>query len=302
MKNRIRALRGATGLLYFGPFLAGVGGAGWSVIPVFVALFLLWLVVLRPQDWPQHVEDWQSPDAWIGLVTRVVVQVVLVLVCYGIGAAITGATGFAPDLPLVLPVLMSLAAVPLARLIWPRSLGMAMDLFLDSAADEVDEGRQPNNRAERRRQAQRMAQPLLALPRDTPTETIAAHLRAMAAHVAPDDLFDVLMARHGAEPDHSVLRRALILHGTSVQTVEACPGRATPVIALQLAEQEPELLRMFADNCRQLLDEHADAWGECPNQSALEAARRMADGPAAESLARLIAMNRSLAPLAAAAN
>lgn len=305
MKNRIRALRGATGLLYFGPLLAGACGAGWSVIPVFVALFLLWLVVLRPQDWPQSLEDWQSPDAWIGLTTRVVVQLILVLLCYSIGAGFAGMTGLPFDIPMVLPILLSLAAVPLARLVWPHTLGVTMDLFLQDAygqPEALSVDGQPVSRAQRREIALQLAQPMIGLPADAQTDTIAAHLRALATHVAADDLFDALMERHGAEPDRSVLRRALILHATSPQTVEACPGRATPVVALQVAGREPELLRMFADCCRQLLDQDVDAWGECPNQSALEAARRGADGPAAESLARLIAMNRSLAPLAAEVN
>lgn len=304
MKNRIRALRGATGLLYFGPLLAGACGAGWSVIPVFVALFLLWLVVQRPQDWPQSLEDWQSPDAWIGLTTRVAVQLILVLLCYGIGAGFAAVTGLAFDVPMVLPVLLSLAAVPLARLAWPQTLGVA-NLYLQDAYGQPeaasDDG-QPAGRARRRDIALQLAQPMIDLPAQVQTETIAAHLRALATHVAADDLFEVLMERHGVEPDRSVLRRALILHATSPQTVEACPGRATPVVALQVAGREPELLRLFADCCRQLLDQDVDAWGECPNQSALEAARRGADGAASEALARLIAMNRSLAPLAAEVN
>lgn len=305
MKNRIRALRGATGLLYLGPLLAGACGAGWSVIPVFVALFLLWLVVLRPQDWPQSLEDWQSPDAWIGLTTRVVVQFVLVLLCYGVGAGFAGVTGLPFEVPLVLPVLLSLAAVPLARLAWPDTLAVA-NLFLQESYGQppeapVEDG-QPGSRARRRDIALQLAQPMIGLPAETRTETIAAHLRALATHVAADDLFEALLDCHGAGPDRPALRRALILHATSPQTVEACPGRAAPVVALQVAGREPELLRLFADCCRQLLDQHADAWGECPNQSALEAARRGADGAAAEALARLIAMNRSLAPLAAEVN
>lgn len=289
------------GLLYFGPFLSGLGSAGWSVIPVFVTLFLLWLVVMRPQDWPQSLEDWQSPDAWIGLVTRVAVQIVLVLASYGLGRALLPVTGGAVDLPQVLPVLISLVAIPLARLVWPRSMGVAMDLFLDEAHQQIAGAAADHSasRQERCALALRLVQPLAGLPAETPTESIAAHLRAMATYGAADDLFAALQERLAADPAHSVLCRALILHATLPQTVEACPGQATPVVALRVAGRDSDLLRLFALQCRQLLDEHADAWGECPNQSALEAARRGADGPAAEALARLIAMNRSLAPLAA---
>ena len=59
MRSRLRLLMGATALLYLGPVLAGLGGFGWSVVPVFTAIFLLWLIVLRPHQWPQRLR-WGS--------------------------------------------------------------------------------------------------------------------------------------------------------------------------------------------------------------------------------------------------
>jgi hypothetical protein len=304
MIYRLRIVQGATGLLYIGPLLAGFGGAGLAVVPVFVAIFLLWLIVLRPQDWPGNLVDWQRPDAWFALLVRVIVQIVLVLLCFGIGRGFAGVTDLMTDIPAWLPVALSIGAVALGRLAWPVGQDGAMELFLDQAlasihaldASKID----PAARADRLTMADRMLQPLMDLPDTTAIETICAHLTALAPHVAPDDLFDCLQARlQGVDPAPGVLRRAIILHATSPQTVEACAGRAVPVVALRVAGRDSALLRLFAERCRDLLDQHVDAWGECPNQAALEAARRGADGPAAEALARLIAMNRSLAPLAA---
>jgi hypothetical protein len=48
MHNKLRLLMGTTALLYLGPLLAGLRGFGWPVVPVFAAIFVLWLIVLRP--------------------------------------------------------------------------------------------------------------------------------------------------------------------------------------------------------------------------------------------------------------
>ena len=53
MQNRVRLLMGASALLYMGPLLAGLSGMGWAALPVFMALFALWLVVMRPAQWPR---------------------------------------------------------------------------------------------------------------------------------------------------------------------------------------------------------------------------------------------------------
>ena len=92
MLNRITALRLATALLYFGPLLAGLSGAGWAFIPIFVVLFVLWLLFLHP-------ELSTSPE-WLALLERAAVQALLVAILFGIGRGLGGVTG----LPLPLPV------------------------------------------------------------------------------------------------------------------------------------------------------------------------------------------------------
>ena len=69
MGFRLRVLQIATACLYLGPLLAGLGGYGWRVVPVFAAIFLLWLIALRPQEWPQSRADWMQPDTWMAMVT-----------------------------------------------------------------------------------------------------------------------------------------------------------------------------------------------------------------------------------------
>ena len=303
MSNRLRAMQGAVGLLYLGPLLAGLGGFDWVIVPVFTLIFLLWLLAMRPDEWPRSPAEWQSPDAWIALLMRVVVQFALVALCFAIGRGLGGVVAADLPMPAMLPIGLSLVAVPLARLFCPPGQMAEMTLFLHDAADQVEATATPDAdaaaRAARRLLAERLTQPLADLGAATRQDTIAAHRHALEAHLPAEDLYEALQARLAGADRASVLRRAFILHATSPLTVEACPGRATPVKALQAAGADPDLLILFARRCIELLEHHADAWGECPNEQALEAARLGTPPEVDELLSRLIAQSRALAPLAA---
>ena len=109
MLNRITLLRIATALLYMGPLLAGLSGAGWAIVPIFAALFLLWLIFLRP-------ELSATPD-WLPRLQLILVQTLLVTVFFGIGRGIGGVTGFPLAMPIWMTVLVSVAAILLGRVI-----------------------------------------------------------------------------------------------------------------------------------------------------------------------------------------
>ncbi|MDP2740575.1 MAG: hypothetical protein Q8O82_18140 [Pseudorhodobacter sp.] len=134
MPNRLQIFRVAGVLLYGGPLLAGLGGFGWPVVPVFIAIFLLWLVILRPQEWPASLADWQRPEAMVALAARAAVQLLLVALCFGIGRGIGGVLGGTPTVPVVVPIAMSLLAIPLARLVGNPAEAAELDAPLDDAA------------------------------------------------------------------------------------------------------------------------------------------------------------------------
>ena len=137
MGNRLRLAMGAGLLLYLGPLLAGMAGSGWPVVPVFTAIFLMWLVILRPQEWPDRLADWQRPEALVALAARAVVQIFLVALCFGIGRGIGGVLGVTLGLPVLAPIAVSLLAIPLARLVWNPAEAAALDLALDDALRQV---------------------------------------------------------------------------------------------------------------------------------------------------------------------
>ena len=116
MQNRLRLLMGATALLYIGPLLAGLGGYGWAIVPVFLLLFLLWLFILRPQQWPRSFHDWTRYQAWATLATNATVQLLLVTLLFGVGRGIGGALGIKLPLGEMLPISISFLSIPLARM------------------------------------------------------------------------------------------------------------------------------------------------------------------------------------------
>ena len=133
MPNRLQIFRVAGVLLYGGPLLAGLGGFGWPVVPVFTAIFLLWLVILRPQEWPASLADWQRPEAMVALAARAVVQLLLVALCFGIGRGIGGVLGVTLGLPVLAPIAVSLLSIALARLVGNPAEAAALDAPLDNA-------------------------------------------------------------------------------------------------------------------------------------------------------------------------
>lgn len=134
MPNRLQIFRVAGVLLYAGPLLAGMAGQGWPVVPVFAAIFLMWLVILRPQEWPASLADWQRPEAMVALAARAVVQILLVALCFGIGRGIGGVLGVTLALPVLAPIAVSLLAIPLGRLVGNPVEAAALDAPLDDAA------------------------------------------------------------------------------------------------------------------------------------------------------------------------
>lgn len=118
MENRRRLMMVANALLYFGPLLAGLGGFGWQYVPVFVAIFVLWLVILQPQEFPINKNEWKSLDAWVAVTARAIVQLLLVVILFGIGRGIGGVMGTMTGYSPILPIAISFLSIPLARMIW----------------------------------------------------------------------------------------------------------------------------------------------------------------------------------------
>ena len=108
----------ANALLYFGPLLAGLAGFGWGLVAVFTAIFVLWLIILQPYEFPINRAEWMSPDAWVAIGARAAVQLLLVVVLFSVGRGIGGILGAMTGYSAMLPIAISFLSIPLARMIW----------------------------------------------------------------------------------------------------------------------------------------------------------------------------------------
>lgn len=115
MKLRERVLFATAALLYSGPLYAGLAGFGFSAIPLFAVLFMIWLAIVRPGDWPRDREEWRTPRALAWPLLIFSVQMVLVAFCLAVGRAIGGMVDITPPLPLAFTFLVSFLAIALAR-------------------------------------------------------------------------------------------------------------------------------------------------------------------------------------------
>ncbi len=201
MKDTAQRLMGVMALMYFGPLLAGLANHGFGILPLFAAIFLIWLVVLEPQRFPLNPRDWRGGAFGLAMLSRALLQVVLVLVLFGIGRGIGGALGVLPDLPVALPLAMSFLAVPLARLIHDPATGARREFALG------------------------MLEPLEDLPADTTDRELSDHLEVLRQHVPGSVIEGLLAEKAQAGTASAAARRALaLLQGAA--PAAGMPGRA----------------------------------------------------------------------------
>ena len=302
MQARLRLLKGATALLYFGPLLAGLGGFGWSVIPIFLALFLLWLFILRPQQWPRTLADWSRPEALIALLTQSLVQLLLVAVSLGIGRGIGGVLGVMPAIPLMLPVAVSFLSIPLARMIWDPWRADAGEVVLDEALArlEADEDPAPADDLKRRTEvAARMVAALDRLPAEAAPELLADHLHAMATQTSHEALRVALMDPIYDGSATAVVRRAAAVHATDPAVVDVLKGSTYPMAVFR-ALTDGSTLALFAARCADLVAQKPDRLADCPDPEDVMALAARVPGAAAELAALAKALTRAKAAMAKA--
>jgi hypothetical protein len=300
MQARLRLLKGATALLYLGPLLAGIAGYGWRVVPLFLGIFLLWLFILRPQQWPRKWADWSRPEALIALLTQSVVQLLLVAVSLGIGRGIGGVLGVMPEIPLMLPVAVSFLSIPLARMLWDPWRADAGEVVLDEALARL-EGEQdpaPADDLKRRTEvAARMVAALDRLPAEAAPELLADHLHAMATQTSHEALRVALMDPIYDGSATAVVRRAAAVHATEPAVVDGLHGSTYPLAVFRALSDGPTL-GLFARRCAALVADRPDRLGDCPDPEDVMALAARQPGAAADLAALAKALTKAKAAVA----
>ena len=269
MERKARILMVATVPLYLGPLLAGLSGMGWSAIPVFVALMALWLVVMRPHQWPRQIALW-TPAVVVAAAAQVAINAVIVVILFGIGRGIGGVAGFVLPLPPLVPVALSFLSVPLSRMVWDPVKAHQMDQFLDQALDQINAVNRGVVLPDADGVEDAMLVALLELPDDADpvltAEAIEVAMRAPGASHRLSQLQDEL--DYGTQ-SRAGLREGLILWATDAARREDDPVHGIQLTGFFAAGLDARLLDLFARRALPLLQAQPGLWSSYPDRGAI---------------------------------
>lgn len=264
MLTRMRLVKGAAALLYFGPLIAGLCGFGWGMVAPFTAIFVVWLIVVRPEQWPASPAEWRSGAAWLAALAQVLSQVLLVGVLFGIGRGIGGIANIGTvSVDSLLPLSVSFISIPLCRMLWDSHEAASQGYFLD---DEAESAHSDNAAG----QAALGIISLLNLA-DTATDAEVTKAVATALDVPAADLrLDALTAAL-ASPNrsHAALRRSLVLWATEPEIV--APGHVSGSMAnaFAIAGANLDLLRLYVPRAMALISAFPTRADDFPAPQAL---------------------------------
>ncbi len=294
MRFRGHLITGVNALLFAGPFAAGLAGYGCVLVPPFLAIFAIWTAIRRPGLWPQGRADWRDPARLLALAGHLLVLTVLIAGGLVIGRGVGGVLGVVPVLhPVLLPAILSFAALPLLRLLWSPNVAMAGTILFEEM---------PDIRPSRRLSAEgegAVARLIVACEDVEPAEAevlLAATLDAADAEARLNRLSGIL----SDSPDtlHAPLRRALI--GWATRPVVFAEGRGLPgamLAAFLAAAGSDELLRLLLPRAAVLLHAAPGRFAQFPPPAVLEdMACRSADAAVASALRALAGVLGRLAP------
>lgn len=267
MLTRMRLVKGATVLLYIGPLIAGLCGFGWDMVAPFTGIFTVWLMVLRPEQWPSAPAEWLTGRAWLAALSQLLSQVLLVGVLFGIGRGLGGIAdiGTVAVNPM-LPLSLSFVSIPLCRMLWDAEEAASQGFFLDDEAEAAYSGGAAA-------QAARAVVPLLNLPDSGPDAQVAQAV-AEALDVPAAELRLNALTAALAKPDrsHAALRRALVLWATEPEIV--APGQITGSMAsaFAIAGGNLDLLRLYVPRAMALISAFPNRAADFPDPAKLIAA------------------------------
>lgn len=275
---RYRLFLLSTALLYMGPLVAGLAGFGWQMIAAFTAVFMLWLVVMRPAMWPGAMAGWITRGVLLKLLFWVVVQTVIVGFCFAIGRGIGGTAGTLPLMPVWVPPLMSLLAVPLSRILWdPSGDNSDMVGYRDHATMEGNAqtaranagpagARHLAEAAQRRAEDQAMpwVKRLADLPQATREQDLMLLVSAALQETPALALLQAMSKTIDGPGQSTALRRAFVLAATDSDIAGTVLGQGLLRRAFDLAGEDAARLKLFAERCTRLLRQHHQALMDTP--------------------------------------
>lgn len=264
MLTRMRLVKGATALLYIGPLISGLCGFGWDMVAPFTAIFVVWLMVLRPEQWASTPSEWLTGPAWLAALAQVLSQLLLVGILFGVGRGFGGLAGIsAVSVNPMLPLSISFVSIPLCRMLFDSDEAASQGYFLDEEAEFAYSG----NAAAK---AASSVIPLLNLA-DTAPDAQVAEAVANALDVPAAELrLNALMAAL-ANPDrsHAALRRALVLWATEPEIVAPGQIAGSMASAFTIAGGNLDLLRLYVPRAMALISAFPNRAADFPEPAHL---------------------------------
>lgn len=282
MLTRMRLVKGATALLYIGPLIAGLCGFGWDMVASFTAVFVVWLMVLRPEQWPATPAEWLTGQAWLAALAQILSQVLLVGVLFGIGRGLGGLANIgALAVNPILPLAVSFVSIPLCRMLWDANEAASQGFFLDEEAEYAH----ADNAAA---QAAKAVIRLLNLSDTAPDVEVATAVAAVLDVATAELRLNALTAAL-AHPDrsHAALRRALVLWATEPEIVAPGQLQGSMASAFSIADGNLDLLRLYVPRAMALIAAFPSRAEDFPHPSRLIEAAEAEPAPESDLPAHL---------------
>lgn len=277
MRLQIQLLKAVNTLLYIGPLVAGMSGFGWGMVASFTAIFVAWLIVLRPEQWPATWADWRTAGGLLSALTLVLSQVALIAVLFAVGRGIGALAGFLPVINAQVPLAISFMAIPLGRMLWNAHEAADRGIFLDAEA-EVASG--PRVAAAAASTISR----LVELADDAPdTATADAVTDVLDSPSGGLRLEALATALEKPARSHAALRRALILWASEPERVVDGTVPQSMALACTIAGQNGDLLRLYVPRALALIAAFPDRANSFPSPENLRSLALSAAGEAAPS-------------------
>lgn len=286
--SRIHLAMAASGLLYLGPVLAGWAAAHVAAWPVFLGIFVLWSVLMRPDDWPRDGARWTEA----GVIARAVVTVAVLAGLAFAGLAVGWLLAALRPLPEIGPwpgVLLSLVGVGLARLIWNPVKGRRKDPVLAEALRQVQEAAgEAGQEARRKRSEEAEIDSVIGFTSDTPAERIAEVMTDLSMRFAPGRLIDGFQRQWKGGRMNGAQKRALIHLATEPDHARRISGYEAGMLALQVCDGDVLLTEHFLRRYSALLDAVPDAMADGPSNALLRDVEKAFDGQPTAPMVRAL--------------
>lgn len=282
-----------SGLLYLGAVLAGWAGSDVAVWPLFLGVFVLWSILLRPGDWPRHPARWMELEVILRALAAVATMAWMSLACLVLGWILAQLS----PIPWAGPwpgLLVSLVGIGAARLVWTPPPETEVQMTLEEALRQVDPPPPPDDAAiaaARQRREEAEVDAVIAFTDDTPPDRVAEAMVDLMQRFPIGKLVDGFTRLHkrgGAAALNAAQVRALVLLATDPEQGRRLKGYAAGLMAFQCCGMEPALLDLFARRQSALLEVLPEVIDEGPSNPMLrQMEKEMGSAPVVQVLRAL---------------